>query len=137
VQLKSDSDASDARWWPVTDLPRLAFDHAEIVRYGVQRLRTKLPWDNIGSQLLPPRFTMADLQMVYETVLGSTLQRPLDKRNFQRRMLESGAIRETGDTLVSGKRGPQPRLYEFVPAPASVVAIGAAGPWEPGLVTGE
>jgi 8-oxo-dGTP diphosphatase len=132
VQLKSASDASDVRWWPVVDLPPLAFDHPLIVRYAVQRLRNKLLWSNIGSQLLPPQFTMADLQEVHEAVLGESLQRPLDKRNFHRRMLESGAIRETGGTMVTGKRGPQPRLYEFVPPTTSDVAnIATAGPCQP------
>lgn len=113
VRLAGASDARDARWWPVTDLPPLAFDHDEIVGYAVQRLRNKLRWTTIGSQLLPPRFTMAALQHVHEAVLGDTL----DKRNFHKRMLESGTICDTGLTLVTGKRGPQPRLYEFVLQP--------------------
>jgi 8-oxo-dGTP diphosphatase len=110
-------DARDARWWPVTGLPDLAFDHQTIVGYALQRLRNKLRWSTIGSQLLPPRFTMAALQLVHEAVLGGTLEKPLDKRNFQKRMLESGTIRDTGTTLVTGKRGPQPRLYQFTHHP--------------------
>jgi ADP-ribose pyrophosphatase YjhB (NUDIX family) len=115
VQLEGASDANEARWWAVDELPSLAFDHDEIVSYALQRLRNKLRWSNIGSQLLPPRFTMAALQQVHEAVLGDTLRKPLDKRNFHKRMLESETIRDTGLTLVTGKRGPQPRLYEFVP----------------------
>lgn len=115
VQLVSASDASDARWWPVSALPSLAFDHDAIVCYALERLRNKLQWSNIGSQLLPPRFTMSAIQRVHEAVLGDTQEKPLDKRNFHKRMLESGAIRDTKTTLLSGKRGPQPRLYEFVP----------------------
>jgi 8-oxo-dGTP diphosphatase len=111
VRLAGADDAADARWWPVDALPALAFDHQDIVRYALQRLRSKLRWANIGSQLLPARFTMAALQQVHEAVLGDKL----DKRNFHKRMLESGAIRDTGATLMTGKRGPQPRLYEFVP----------------------
>jgi 8-oxo-dGTP diphosphatase len=110
VQLAGGDDANEARWWPLDGLPSLAFDHQDIVRYALQRLRNKLRWANIGSQLLPPRFTMAALQQVHEAVLADTL----DKRNFHKRMLESGAIRDTGTTLMTGKRGPQPRLYEFV-----------------------
>jgi 8-oxo-dGTP diphosphatase len=111
VQLAGADDAADARWWTVDALPALAFDHQEIVRYGLQRLRTKLRWANIGSQLLPARFTMAALQQVHEAIMGDSL----DKRNFHKRILESGAIRDTGATLMTGRRGPQPRLYEFVP----------------------
>jgi 8-oxo-dGTP diphosphatase len=110
VRLEGASDATDARWWAVGNLPPLAFDHTEIVRYALNRLRNKLRWDNIGSQLLPVRFTMAALQQVHEAVLGTAL----DKRNFQKRMLEGSTIRETGTTLMTGKRGPQPRLFEFV-----------------------
>jgi 8-oxo-dGTP diphosphatase len=109
IRLDSASDAVDAQWHPVDELPQLAFDHTEIVRYALQRLRNKLRWDNIGSQLLPERFTMAALQQVHEAVLGSTL----DKRNFQKRMLEGATVRDTGATLVTGKRGPQPRLFSF------------------------
>lgn len=121
VRLSGASDASDARWWAVRTLPQLAFDHDQIVSYALLRLRNKLRWANIGSQLLPARFTMAALQRVHEAVLGDTLEKPLDKRNFHKRMLESGAIRDTGATLVTGKRGPQPRLYEFVAQPDEAV----------------
>jgi 8-oxo-dGTP diphosphatase len=106
-----------ARWCPVARLPDLAFDHSAIVEYALQRLRNKLRGSTIGSQLLPQRFTMAALQQVHEAVLGATLEKPIDKRNFQKRMLESGTIRDTGTTLVTGKRGPQPRLYEFTHHP--------------------
>lgn len=103
-------DAAAVRWWPVDDLPALAFDHLEIVRYALRWLRDNLRWGTIGAQLLPPRFTMAALQQVHEAVFGDAL----DKRNFHKHMLEGGAIRDTGATLLTGKRGPQPRLYEFV-----------------------
>jgi 8-oxo-dGTP diphosphatase len=106
-------DAGEARWWEVSALPDLAFDHAEIIACALQRLRNKLRWDNIGAQLLPERFTLAALQRVHEAVLGSAV----DKRNFQKRMLEGATIRDTGDMLVTGRRGPRPRLYEFVSRP--------------------
>ena len=118
VRLAGATDASDARWWPIDQLPGLAFDHQEIVAYALQRLRNKLRWSTVGSQLLPARFTMAALQQVHEVVLGSSI----DKRNFHKRMLESETIRDTGATLITGKRGPQPRLYEFVSRDGSVDA---------------
>lgn len=111
VQLASASDASDARWWPVDSLPTLAFDHAEIVAYARQRLRTELRWSDLGSQLLPSMFTMDELRLVHEVVLNDVL----DKHNFQKRVLESGTIRAAGTVQTSGKRGPQARLYAFVP----------------------
>ena len=115
VTLEHASGASDAKWWPVRTLPALAFDHREIVDYALSRLRNKLRWSNIGAQLLPPLFTMGALQRLHEAVLGDTLEKPLDKRNFQKRMLESGTVQDTGQTLNTHRRGPRPRLYSFAP----------------------
>lgn len=104
-------DAADARWWPMNALPPLAFDHHAILHYALGRLRSKLRWSTIGLQLLPPVFTMDALRRVHEAVLDDTI----DKRNFHKRMVETGAIRDTGTRLANGKRGPRPRLYSFVP----------------------
>ncbi|HVA89433.1 MAG TPA: NUDIX domain-containing protein [Chloroflexota bacterium] len=111
VRLAGADDAVDARWWPMNALPPLAFDHQAIVQYALERLRSKLRWSNIGLQLLPLVFTMDALRRVHEAVLDDAI----DKRNFHKRMVESGAIRDTGARLANGKRGPQPRLYAFVP----------------------
>jgi 8-oxo-dGTP diphosphatase len=111
VQLAGASDASDARWWPVDALPTLAFDHAEIVAHAVQRLRIELGRSEVGSQLLPSVFTMDELRLAHEAVLSAVL----DKRSFQKRMLESGIIRAAGTAPTSGKLGPVARLYAFVP----------------------
>lgn len=102
-------DAAEAQWWPMDGLPPLAFDHGEILRYALERLRNKLRWSNIGAQLLPPLFTMEALRRVHEAVLDGSL----DKRNFHKRMLESGTVQPTGERLANGKRGPRPRLYSF------------------------
>jgi 8-oxo-dGTP diphosphatase len=81
--VRAGTDAAEARWWPVSALPkRLAFDHAKIVDYAVARLRAKLEYTTVGFQLLPEEFTLGELQDVYEAVAG----RPLDKRNFRRRI---------------------------------------------------
>jgi 8-oxo-dGTP diphosphatase len=80
--LVAGSDAAAARWWPVTAHPPLAFDHARILAYAVERLRNKLEYTTVGFQLLPQKFTLTQLQQVYEAILG----RRLDKRNFRRKM---------------------------------------------------
>ena len=80
--LAPGSDASAARWWPVEKHPPLAFDHGRILTYAVERLRNKLEYTTVGFQLLPKKFTLTQLQRVYEAILG----RALDKRNFRRKM---------------------------------------------------
>ena len=106
--VEAGSDASDARWWSVYELPpRLAFDHDKILTYALQRLRYKLEYTAAGFQLLPPTFTLTEIQQAYQIVLGE----PLDKRNFRRRILEAGILEEVG--LASQGRGRPARLYRF------------------------
>lgn len=77
------SDAARAEWVGVGSLPELAFDHREIVDMGLVRLRGKLRYQPVGFELLPTKFTLSQLQGMYEQILGRTL----DKRNFRRVML--------------------------------------------------
>ena len=77
------SDAREARWFPVSALPPLAFDHEKIVAVALERLRGKVRYEPIGFELLPPKFTLSELQALYEAILGS----PLDKRNFRKKIL--------------------------------------------------
>jgi 8-oxo-dGTP diphosphatase len=106
--LHATTDATAAEWFPVSDLPRLAFDHERIVEYAIERLRNKLEYTTVGFQLLPERFTLTELQQVYEIILG----RPLDKRNFRKKMLSLGIVEETGATKMDGVHRPA-RLYRF------------------------
>jgi 8-oxo-dGTP diphosphatase len=86
----------------------LAFDHADILGMAVKRVRGKLDYTPIGFQLLPERFTLADLQRVHEIVLG----RPLNKDSFRRRMLASGQLEATGEHRGDVGHRP-PELYRF------------------------
>lgn len=95
-------------WIAVDDLPELAFDHAEIVRYALWRLRNKIVYSSVAFQLLPETFTLTQLQRAYEMVLGERL----DKRNFRRKALDAGAVVETGAQTRVGTRRPA-RLYRF------------------------
>ena len=92
LTLRADTDASDASWFALDNLPTLAFDHAEIVRVGVERLKGKLEYSDIAYGLLPARFRLSELQRVYETILG----RALDKRNFRKRVVALGLVEATG-----------------------------------------
>lgn len=109
--LRASTDAADASWFPLSALPRLAFDHDRIAAYAAERLRNKLEYTTIAFQLLPERFTLTELQRVYEIVLGH----PLDKRNFRKKMLSLGLVRETGEKRMIGKHRPA-ELYRFVDA---------------------
>ena len=107
VRPRAGDDAAEARWWSVTDLPLLAFDHAGILTYALERLRYKLEYSAVGFELLPQRFTLTDLQSAYETVLGEAL----DKRNFRRKILDADIIEETGDYRTG--EGRPARFYRF------------------------
>jgi 8-oxo-dGTP diphosphatase len=106
--LSAGSDASAARWWPVADHPPLAFDHREILAYAVERLRNKLEYTTVGFQLLPPKFTLTQLQQVYEAILG----RALDKRNFRRKMDLLGVLSPLKEWAREGRSRPA-QLFTF------------------------
>ena len=102
------SDAADARWHSVFKPPRLAFDHRKILDYAVWRLRNKIEWTTVGYELLAKKFTLSELQRVYEIIL----QRPVDKRNFRKKILLQGQIRELNETRSDGAHRPT-KLYSF------------------------
>lgn len=87
------SDATRAEWFPLDDLPELAFDHARIIDMATQRLRGKVRYQPIGFELLPEEFTLGQLQQLYETVLNVEA---FNKRNFRTRILRTGILEEVG-----------------------------------------
>jgi len=95
-------------WFAVADLPPLAFDNASVIDYAFQRLRAKLDYSNVAYSLLPECFTLSQLQRAYEAILA----RPLDKRNFRKRMLSLGIIEPTGRVAAEGRHRPA-QLYAF------------------------
>lgn len=106
--LHAATDARQARWFPVDALPRLAFDHAEIVRTALQRVRGKLTYAPIGFELLPQKFTIKQLQKLYEIVLGTRL----DNRNFRKKIFGMDVLKEL-DELQKGVPHRAARLYKF------------------------
>ena len=104
-------ERDDAAWVPVDELPKLVFDHAQMISDGLQRLRGKLWWSNIAMGLLPERFTIRQAQQVYEALSG----RRFDRGNFERKIRRMGLIRPAeGAPLAAGGRGRPAKLYEFV-----------------------
>jgi len=102
------TDAADARWFALNAIPQLAFDHAQILQSGVTRLSGKVRYEPIGFELLPPKFTLSQLQQLYEAVL----QTPLDKRNFRKKFLSMGLLVGLDETLTSGAHRPA-QLFRF------------------------
>jgi ADP-ribose pyrophosphatase YjhB (NUDIX family) len=109
-KLKAGSDAAEAAWYATDDLPPLAFDHGEILDYALERLRNKLEYTTVGFQLLPEKFTLTQLQEVYQAILG----RQLDKRNFRRKMSVLKILKPIKEYQRGGQRPAQ--LYRFVAA---------------------
>jgi 8-oxo-dGTP diphosphatase len=82
-RIKAATDACDAAWFAVSEARSLAFDHDRIVAAALERLKGKVRYQPIGFELLPPQFTLSQLQRLYETILET----PLDKRNFRKKIL--------------------------------------------------
>ncbi len=108
LSLHAGTDATSAAWFPIDELPRLAFDHGRIVEYALERLRYKTEYAPVAFQLLPREFTLTELQAVYETILD----RELDKRNFSRKVLGLGILEPTGEERREGRGRPAAR-YRF------------------------
>lgn len=105
LALRAATDAAEVCWRRVDELPPLAFDHASIVAEALADLRRRLPGLSMLLALLPPTFTFAAVQQAYEAVMG----RAVDRRNFRKQAMASGAIRETAG-MVRGAHRPA-RLF--------------------------
>ena len=112
--IKGGDDAKIAKWFPVDHLPTLAFDHQEIINVALERLRRSIHFEPIGFHLLNKEFTMPQLQNIYIAILmppeGENGLR--DRRNFMKKMLKLGYIKETGNK-VTGTPWRSPKLYTF------------------------
>ncbi len=108
VRLRQE-EAWRPAWYPVDDLPPLAFKNNEVIEQAVRRVGAKLDYTNIAYGLLPERFTLRELQTTYEAIL----RKPLDRRNFRKRMISTGLIEATSDTRREGAHRPA-TLYRFV-----------------------
>lgn len=100
--------AEDCRWWDFHDRPSLLFDHDDIVLKAHETLRQQLDYQPLGPNLLPEKFTMPELQKLYETVLG----RELDRRNFQRKVQDMGIVVRLPERRTGGAHR-APYLYRF------------------------
>ncbi|MCA6503043.1 MAG: NUDIX hydrolase [Pseudanabaena sp. M135S2SP2A07QC] len=91
-KIQASTDARAAEWFAISNIPQLAFDHNQILQIAIARLRSKIRYEPIGFELLPQNFSLSQLQRLYETVLD----RPLDKRNFRKKILGMDLLIDTG-----------------------------------------
>ncbi len=107
--VRAASDAKNVQWFEIEDLPKLAFDHEQILQVAINRLQTKVRYQPIGFELLPEKFTLTQLQNLYEAILG--VKEPLNKRNFRTRILKMGVLKEVGKQ--EGVAHRPAKLYSF------------------------
>lgn len=108
VQLETTEEYAGVKWFPADRLPKMAYDHREMVATAVARLQEKVKNSNIVYSLLPREFTLTDLQKTYEAILGERL----DKRNFRKKILVVGLVKATG-RMDAGKANRPAALYTF------------------------
>ena len=107
-EVKGGDDAASARWFPLDEIPSLAFDHDYILRMATQRLREQIHFQPIGFELLPEKFTIKELQLLYEAILGINF----DRRNFAKKMFHLEILTDLEETIwPTPKR--EAKLYKF------------------------
>jgi ADP-ribose pyrophosphatase YjhB (NUDIX family) len=108
VVPKGDEFSIDCSWWDIQKLPLLLFDHEHMINIALQTIRAQLSYQPVGLNLLPEKFTLPELQKLYETILD----RKIDRRNFQKKILSLGIIKSLEQRR---KIGPHrsPGLYKF------------------------
>ena len=109
VNTFPDSFNEACDWFEVDKLPDLVFDHDRIIKSGLEFLRDNIDTQVAASNLLPEKFTMKDLQSLYETILGETFRR----NNFQRKILSMNML-ERLEKLYDGSANKAPYLYKFI-----------------------
>lgn len=102
------TDAADAKWFPISKTPKLVFDHPEILTAALARLKSKVRYEPIGFELLPSKFTLSQLQHLYEAVLATEL----DKRNFRKKVLSFDLLVPLKETQMMGRHRPA-QLFRF------------------------
>jgi 8-oxo-dGTP diphosphatase len=118
LKSKIGNKVKNIEWFAVDDLPPLAYDHANIIKTAIERLRAKLSYTNIIYGLLPEKFTLGELQKTYEIIL----KRRLDKRNFRKKLMSLNLIKSTAGQKRGEPHRPA-RLFSFVSKKPQIVEI--------------
>lgn len=108
-ELQAATDAKEAAWFNIGHLPALAFDHGQIVGVAHQRLKNKILYEPVGFELLEEKFPFSELEKLYMAVLG----RPIDRRNFKKKITKFGFLEETTEKQALEGAGRPGNLYRF------------------------
>jgi len=108
-KLNATTDAEEAQWFNIKELPKLAFDHQEILKIAIERLRAKITYQPIGFELLEQKFPFSDLEHLYSALLD----RPIDRRNFKKKVMSLGILEELDEKAKSAGAGRPGNLFQF------------------------
>lgn len=107
-KISASSDAEEVGWFDINKLPKLAFDHKEILNVAITRLRAKITYEPLGFELLDEKFPFSDLENLYTTLLG----RDIDRRNFRKKIMSLGMLDELNEKVSKGAGRPA-NLFKF------------------------
>jgi len=108
-ELHADTDAADVAWFNIKKLPQLAFDHEEILNAAHERLKSKILYQPVGFELLEEKFPFSELEKLYMAVLD----RPIDRRNFKKKVVKFGFLEETNEKQALDGAGRPGNLFRF------------------------
>lgn len=107
-KIFASTDAEEVQWFKITELPKLSFDHDEILKLAITRLQGKITYEPIGFELLDNKFPFSDLEKLYTTLLG----REIDRRNFRKKLLSLNILDELNEKVSKGSGRPA-NLFKF------------------------
>ncbi|RFZ92488.1 NUDIX hydrolase [Mucilaginibacter conchicola] len=108
-ELQAATDAADVAWFKIKKLPQLAFDHQEILQAAHERLKSKMLYQPVGFELLEEKFPFSELEKLYMAVLD----RPIDRRNFKKKVIKFGFLEETTEKQELSGAGRPGNLFRF------------------------
>ena len=107
-KIFASTDAEEVAWFNIDKLPKLAFDHKEILAMAIERLQGKITYEPIGFELLDKKFPFSDLEKLYTTLLG----RAIDRRNFRKKIMSLNVLDELDEKVSKGSGRPA-NLFRF------------------------
>lgn len=118
IFIKAWSYTSEVKFFPIASLPKMGFDHKKVIEYAIQRLKWKMEYTNLSQFILPAKFTLSELQKVYEIILN----KKFDVRNFRKKIDSLHIIKETWEKEIWVQYRPA-KLYKFVDKKVKIIEI--------------